>query len=318
MKKILFYLVSALFMSSFFSCSQDSESFIEPTSAVKMQEVAFDLKENGFDQVNLRTTPLSGTNLKSLHYLVYGSDGLLVKTKKFFGGGISDVKDTLAFGNYKVVFIATDAVKFDENFMPDFHPIYNSAYIRKYMGMGQSRYDNDVFFAQFDLNVGTSTVKKETVLSRIVGKVEVLPLDIQNTPKNLLSINLYVFEGFPNHFYFDGERTVWEGNFQGLTTCSPKYNREDFMKINAQNPILFTGFPAKIQSLGPNKGYYLAALYYLKDSPNIGRTIILKRSFDIEKNKTLKLSGNLFSGTLNTDDIQVNNEWGATIENSFD
>ena len=316
MKKVLFYLSAALLMGSFFSCSQDSEiSDSEPTLSLKMQEVVFDLKGDEFEQVNVRSTSLGNSDIKSLHYVVYNAEGRRVKYKEFLNLGVSEVKDTLPSGNYKIVFIATNADNFGANFGNGFNVQYSDGYIRMVIENTRTKFDNDVFFTQFDFTVGNSIVKKETVLSRVVGKVEVLPLDIQNTPSDLLSIQLYVSEGFPNHFYFKDMKTVWQGERHTLAMCSPKYTRADFMNISEQNPIVFTGFPAKVES---NSSYYLAALYYLRDTPNSGRTIILKRGYEIETNKTLRLSGNLFTGMVTNEGIEVNTEWGATLEASFD
>lgn len=316
MKKVLFYLSAALLTGGFFSCSQDSEiPDSEPTVSLEMQEVVFDLKGGEFEQVNVRSTSLGNSDIKSLHYVVYNAEGRRVKYKEFLNLGVSEVKDTLPSGNYKIVFIATNADNFGANFGSGFNVQYSDGYIRMVIENTRTKFDNDVFFTQFDFTVGNSIVKKETVLSRVVGKVEVLPLDIQNTPSDLLSIQLYVSEGFPNHFYFKDMKTVWQGERHTLAMCSPKYTRADFMNISEQNPIVFTGFPAKVES---NSSYYLAALYYLRDTPNSGRTIILKRGYEIETNKTLRLSGNLFTGMVTNEGIEVNTEWGATLEQSFD
>ncbi|MBD8348686.1 MULTISPECIES: FimB/Mfa2 family fimbrial subunit [unclassified Dysgonomonas] len=316
MKKVLFYLNAALLMGSFFSCSKDSEiSDLEPTPSLKMQEVVFDLKGNEFEQVNVRSTSLGSSDIKSLHYVVYNAEGRRVKYKEFLNVNVSEVKDTLPSGNYKVVFIATNADDFGANFGNGFNVQYNDGYIRMVIEDTRTKFDNDVFFTQSDLTIGNSMVNKETVLSRVVGKVEVLPLDIANTPTDLLSLQLYVSEGFPNHFYFQDLRTVWQGERHTLVMCSPKYTRANFLNISEDNPIVFTGFPAKVES---SSNYYLAALYYLKDTPNVGRSIILKRGYEIERNKTLRLSGNLFTGMLTNEGLEVDTEWGATLEESFD
>lgn len=316
MKIVLLYLTTVLLIGSFFSCSQDSEiSNLEPAPSVKMQEVVFELQGNEFEQVNVRSTSLINADIKSLHYAVYNGDGRRVKYKGFLDGNISEIKDTLPSGNYTVVFIATNADNFEANFSNGFNVQYSDGYIRMVIEDTRTKFNNDVFFTQFDFTVGNSVVKKETVLSRVVGKVEVLPLDIQNTPSDLLSVQLYVSEGFPNHFYFKDMKTVWQGERYTLAMCSPKYTREDFLNISEQNPIVFTGFPAKVES---NSIYYLAALYYLRDTPNVGRTIILKRGYEIERNKTLRLSGNLFTGVVTNGGVEVDTEWGAVLEESFD
>ncbi len=123
MKKTLFYLVSALFMSSFSSCSQDSDPYVDPAPSVKMQEVTINIAgvENQFESETspgMRSASIKDANIKYLNYQVWADNGMekkWIKSRVLSKDQVTSViKDTLAVGKYRIVIFASNAEDFDK------------------------------------------------------------------------------------------------------------------------------------------------------------------------------------------------------------
>ncbi len=343
MIKTLFYLISALLMSSFFSCSQDSDPYVDPTPSSKMQEVTINVA--GVDQEfgvetspGLRSVSLKDANVKSLHYLVYDDKGKLVKMRTYLKDKVvSQIKDTLNVGKYRVVIMTANVDNYAKNFEFD-GPIneFKTVPYSDLILVKTSRTDNpadfynsDLFNADFELNVTTAAQPAMPItLSRMVGKVRIVPTDLDKMPSYVTGVKFISKETSENCYRFNTKNVLnketWATPYNRAESyaLTPTIARADFLKVTNDNPVSFTMFPVVVDNphinKDPYKGLTSAGIIYVQficTAPYSLPEFIIKSKYEVKANQTLKLTGKLFNSVVGSD-IVVNDTWDSTIINS--
>ncbi len=198
--------------------------------------------------------------------------------------------------------------------------------------------NTDVFYAETDFNVTTGTQTATPItLSRIVGKIEILPTDLDKMPSNITGISIGALGARENEFRLSPDPVEpgkgwgwgWDGSGLGslplnYISVMPFIPRADLLKVTKDNPISFVVFPVKV--VNPTKSDKVVGTLAVRFATSVvSETQIsslpgfnIKYDYEVKANQVLRLTGKLFTKDVATEGIQVNNEWGATIENSFD
>lgn len=234
-----------------------------------------------------------------------------------------NVTENLPDGNYIVGIAYVRGDDTHTNVLDYVYDVRPDSYISEYHLTG-NRLQADRFAGKYEFSVtkdSPTTIDAEITLSRIVGKVEVVIKDAKKMPSSLNSINTHVSGFLPIGFIISQNKTgtayVRTDDFIGIpsavnvtdktatreeVTTSDEYTFSFYIYENTDiyNPL--------------NESLPTTDIYILKSD---GSKLLIKKDIKIERNKTVRLSGNLFDTVQNNPNIVVNNVWGETIEENF-
>lgn len=330
MKKqlLLSFLSLGLLLSS---CSSDEPAFAGGTESLTRQvPVSFQVSADK-EFSSLKSVSPEDAGVKSILYIVFkASDGSLVKSKGFKAGELSVIKDTLDQGQYK---IAIFAFQMDTSDYPGDLPVIDSKDVpASELSFDKSRLallfsGFDQFSKIFDFNVNASNSNAYTVtLERITSKLEIVPLDVASIPTDVESV-IFHFKDLTDQDYnfSDGAYSNWfYGDLSSQNTYynfSVKLTRAEFLNLNSNNPASIILFPLSSPSKdirGVSRNVEVVATFNYSGGNSKDQTI--KTTYTLDRNKILRLTGNLFptDGTIDGT-ITVDNEWDAEIvEDVFD
>lgn len=326
MRKILtiqLFLLSLLFAS----CSSDEPILgqgLEPST--REIPVNFNLStDNEFSELKAMTA--TTLTIRHLQYFVYNeSDGSLVKEIKIVDGDCSRIEDTLPLGKYRIAIIASNnKLTYDESeqsynsVFPNADVNYNEALFKPYSRDITSEY----FYKSFVIEVSTSVVTNTIVLERIIAKLQIVPTDVTSIPANV-SMIMFCFEGLlGQQFLFWSQSTTnfWYPAIDPFDRpYSVKLTREELLKVDANNPASVTLFPFKSTKNSTNEAEWNFPIQVVYREGDKLRRRTLKSEYTLERNKILRLTGEVFkTGGMVDGSINVDDEWDSeVIETTFD
>lgn len=306
MKNVILFAVLGCFIFS--SCKKSNTNSSDSNLGKKKYPVNFQI--NDFRQIitsvpgglvtnsvqsKLKTAVSSGPVLY-MYYYVYNSAGNMVRSLRQVStdSGFGHLADSLAAGNYTVVFVAGQSAL--------------TALTPEKLSTAKFYYENypyvdvwdDVFFKKMALTVEPSSNSDQTVnLERIVAKLMVNITDA--IPANVTTITLTVTSDF-DYYYFAS----------ALATSTPTKRVFTFSV-----PAVALGtINYQIQSILVNTVTPFTVNISSYDSANQLLTQVNLSNITCTKNQTTLLSGNLFTGKTPFQ-ISLNSDWDTPVINHF-
>jgi hypothetical protein len=305
MKKIIYTIFAAV--GIFSSCSEDFDISLDNynTGEPIVINIQGEFTEK---RSTLKNGSISETGVNDMFYLVYNTSGTLVKKKRFTGDNLSAIKDTLPKGNYKIAILAgivTPPYAFEpwpylvENFNTVFMPLGVSG--------------ADIFYNHIDIDLNVTGQEIDMVLERQTSKLEIIPTDVNAIPADVESV---IFR-FKNVDFVEFQFSLKEVNkiIERYTSTARivQITREDFLSVSESNPI-----SSIIPALG-NQTEYPIQVGFVKTGETWPTAFMdLKQSYDLQKNKILRLRGSLFNrepypGVGIEPGVVIDLDWNAEI-----
>lgn len=317
MKKLLFALQAVVLTFAVLACSSEHVDIDETPIVEKgYHVVTYDLE--GLP-TNLRATSLESSGVKSLLYLLYNSNGVLVKQKIWSKGqDLSMINDTLPQGNYNVIFYGSSSDDADANVDPV------SKYFLEHLETDTTFFflknsiNTDMFYNKSGLEVGKSDVTQQIVMSRIVGKVNILISDAATVPTDVKNIQVAIAPYHPTVFGLQNEQTIYtEGDTEDtyFMPVTDLMTRAQFLTATAANTPLSFLMLANTE-LYNQKGQYPSLYFIIERTNGKVQYVYIKEELVVYRNQILQLYGNLFDkfeSSIDLGGINIEDQWGATI-----
>lgn len=322
MKRLIYTMLAITFLLS--SCSSDDDYTTIPEPEKETQVVS--IKVSGVEEFTevrsgLKSATLKDAGIKHIHYFVYNkADGSFVKQKNFFDKGNLVINDTLSVGKYNIFVFASNYT--GKEYETGYEFYYTSSSVVKHTYSQNSLlYFNpssnlDFFYSDSELSLeaGVTPESKVMTLDRITSKVEIIPLDANKAPAEVVSVFFSVNKLDAQIFQFKtGKVTFSSSPSTGGRWFSKALSRAELLKINDKNPITATFLAG-----GAQKDFPIIVGFDKTGSGGYSNHITIKSAYTLERNKVLRLSGNIFTHTPQIGGINVDNEWGEVVGGSFD
>jgi len=319
MKKLIYIILSVTILFS--SCNSDQPLFSPEGSELdaKKQIVTINFSTNNdFQEIRSseRNSSLEEAGIVDLFYMVYnGNDGKNIKLRRFSGENVSSIKDTFPEGKYKIAIIATTT---NNAFEPE--PYSYEDFSRVFMPIGVMWTPTDYFYNHIDLDVNQNTNKVSINLERQTCKIEIIPTDINAIPDDVEAI-IFRLKGLDFFEFKFSEKTVQNlrHSYSSHSTIK-KVSREEFLTVGNDNPITNL-----VMALGAQTEFPLEAAFIKTGEKEPSEFVTLRQSYNFEKNKIYRFTGELFSKKTNngnaeteSGELVVDLNWGETIKDSFD
>jgi len=321
MKKFLFVLLLLATVLYLSSCSSDDPDYLElpGTGGNSYQIITYNVDNISDWTSSLKATPIGSSGVKSLLYLVYNSNGVLVKQKIWRKGqNISLINDTLAQGNYSVVFYGSTVDDEDANIDPVSKYFLNKLNTDTTYFFLKNSINTDMFYSKSSLVVGKADMSQSITMPRIVGKVEVLISDASTVPTDVKSIQLALAPDHPTVFGLYGEQTLFtvgETESEYFMPVTELMTRAQFLTATSGNKAL--SFMALANTATYNKKGVKPNLCFIVEKTSGKKQVAyIKEGLEVTRNLTLRLQGNLFDkldSSVGYGDINIEDQWGGTI-----
>jgi len=329
MKKLTFLAAAVSFLLA--SCSSDEPLSNPIDSSAKGVPVKINVtSDNEFNE--LRSVSPEDAGVKTMLYIVYDeATGDYVKHKSIFINGQTTIEDNLSAGTYRIAIMAATDI------LPEINGNKN-VYVKSYFSEADQNFNSasfcindavgniDYFYQDFVLNVENTSIEQPAVLKRITTKLEIIPLDAANMPDDIQSVHVkldwlgqQVFN-FKDKTYLNKFERNPEGGGRMWGFLTQSYDKQQLIELTQENPISLTLFPysSPMPYTGDegNSFIYITA-EFVKHNETIDR--ILKSVYQLESNKVLRLTGNLFDDALGSDtEVSIDDEWEEVVEDNFD
>lgn len=330
MKKLFFFPLLCMSLA-FVSCSSDEPILNGGSTEPSIRQVAvsFDLSTDK-EFSSLKSVAPSLAGVKSMVYLAFrDQDQTNAKFKTFNSGDLSSIKDTLPEGKYTIVILASTANDFSRKYSSQIDQIRypNNSSKTTFENWAHVAYSPnfEIFSKVFELNVVEGVNSQPIVLSRITSKIEIIPEDVSFIPTNVDSVTFHLNGVGAQYYAFKSDNFgIGALNLLDHPTSleySKTYTKEELKAVNASNPISLFVYPItspfKYNAGGDSIGQITATIY---KSGSATKDKTLMTTYALDRNKILRLSGNLFvSNPVVDGTVTVDNEWDAKIvEDVFD
>lgn len=313
------------------SCQSEDETPVSAKDDAKenLREITINVK--GFQEDVTKSTGTENPQYEYLYYtllLKVPTEALPVMVHERYipvkdNNYNLNVTENLPDGDY---IVGIGCVRGDRTYTDTVDIVYevrSDSYIPEYILRG-NRLQADRFAGKYEFSVtkdSPTSIDAEITLSRIVGKVEVVIKDAKKMPISLDSINTHVSGFLPVGFLISQNKTStaymhtddFIGTPYAVNTTDKTAKREE---IIASDEYTFSFYMYENTDVyNPlNEPIRTTDIYILKSD---GSKILIKKDLKVERNKTVRLSGNLFDTVHNNPNIVVDDAWGETIEYNF-
>jgi len=229
MRKYIFYLFSALFLSS---CKDSSEDVVEPTYplVITIKNIHSDLPVTKSASVFNSVDSLLN-NPGVLHYLVFDATGKFVHQKKQLKGdqAFGQISDELKIGQYTVVLLSsTGDITMGTTI--------TTLAATKVLSTATS---GDIFYKKLSVNITAQGVSESVLLDRLIGCVQARILD--RIADNITKIELQVENETPYLNINTGDVETANKEARSVSAYVNASNRNSFtlglLIMNNQVPI---------------------------------------------------------------------------------
>ncbi|MDU1905591.1 MAG: FimB/Mfa2 family fimbrial subunit [Dysgonomonas sp.] len=314
MKKLIYPILAVGLLLT--ACSSDQSGGIPDVEIPETKNViTINIgTDNNFQEIRSteKRASLEEAGIIDLFYLVYnGNDGKNIKSRRYSGEDISNIKDTLPDGKYKIAIIATTT---DYAFEPE--PYWYEDFSRVFMPIGVMWKPTDYFYNHIDLDINQTTKDINISLERQTSKIEIIPTDINSIPNDVEAI-IFRLKGLDFFEFKFSEKIVQ--NFrksESAHSTIQKISREEFLTVSKDNPITNL-----VMALGAQTEFPLEAAFIKTGEKEPSAFVTLRQTYNFEKNKIYRFTGELFSKETNDGTRRAKSErldWGESIRENFD